>query len=152
MFRTAVIKTWVRVFAGDLTLVDELIRNHAIQESLPDDSPMRAFADEIPEKAAAHTPQRKKLPKQSRGYVYCVRPGRNIDIMKIGHWKSNLHFLEKRYKTYYGKDLSIHAKMVRNCRETEKEILDTFKENKLSGELFPRRCWGDIVKFIDNAS
>ena len=45
VFRTEVIKTWVRVFAGDLTLVDEIIRNHAVQESLPDDSPMRAFSD-----------------------------------------------------------------------------------------------------------
>lgn len=45
LFRTEVIKTWVRVFAGDLTLVDEIIRNHAVQESLPEDSPMRAFAD-----------------------------------------------------------------------------------------------------------
>lgn len=45
LFRTEVIKTWVRVFAGDLTLVDEIIRNHAVQESLPEDSPMRVFTD-----------------------------------------------------------------------------------------------------------
>lgn len=49
VFRSEVIKTWVRVFGGDLTLVDEIIRNNEIQNALPEDHPARSFGDAIHE-------------------------------------------------------------------------------------------------------
>lgn len=69
--------------------------------------------------------------------------------MKVGHWKADLKSLQKRYITYYGKDLVLHARKVPDCREVEKRIIYTFKENKISGELLLGSCWKDVIEFID---
>ncbi len=91
------------------------------------------------------------LPKQSTGYVYCVAPAGNIDLMKVGHWKSTLENLERRYITYYGKDLMLHTRTVSDCRRVESDILAAFHDDRLSGELFPKSHWQPIVAYIDGA-
>lgn len=93
------------------------------------------------------------LPKQSSGYVYCVAPSRpDVNIMKVGHWKSSLDKLERRYITYYGKDLILHTRFVPDCRQLEYDTLSHFHDNRLSGELFPKTCWAPIVEHISQAN
>jgi len=46
-FRTQIIRNWIRVFGGDLSLIDEIRQNNEIQRSLPENHPARAFGDEV---------------------------------------------------------------------------------------------------------
>lgn len=49
-FRQTVAETWIRVFGGDVTLVNEIHQNRQIQESLPENHPGRAFGDAVSER------------------------------------------------------------------------------------------------------
>lgn len=49
-FRATLADTWIRVFGGDLTLVDEIHRNREIQTQLPQHHPGRAFGDAVSER------------------------------------------------------------------------------------------------------
>lgn len=169
-FRTQIISKWIRVFGGDLSLIDEIVQNNEIQRALPENHPARAFGDEVGlfKKNSQYVPRyepdnakrkfdeqrpddfkkHRTLPKQASGYVYCVA-GEGVNIMKVGHWKSALVHLEKRYKTYYGENLKLHARTVGDCRLSEKRILDEFKENSFGRELFHIGQWASIVKYID---
>jgi len=46
-FRTILINCWVRVFGGDLTLIDEICEHHETQIQLPTNHPTRAFHDAV---------------------------------------------------------------------------------------------------------
>lgn len=46
-FRTTLVDTWIRVFGGDESLVDEIRQNRQIQDNLPRDHPGRAFGEAI---------------------------------------------------------------------------------------------------------
>ncbi len=70
--------------------------------------------------------------------------------MKVGHWKSAIDKLEKRYITYYGKDLILHTRTVSDCRSVESDMLLKFHKHRLSGELFPKTQWRPIVEYIDS--
>lgn len=48
-FRTTLADTWIRVFGGDESLIEEIRRNRQIQEGLPQNHPGRAFAEAVKE-------------------------------------------------------------------------------------------------------
>lgn len=151
-------------------MIDEIVQNNEIQRTLPENHPARAFGDEVrlfnensqyvprdaPDNAKRKFDEQRPdvfkkfctLPKQASGYVYCVA-GEGVNIMKVGHWKSSLIHLEKRYKTYYGENLKLHARTVQDCRLSETCLLSHFKENSFSRELFPINQWAYIVEYID---
>lgn len=49
-FRSTLADTWIRVFGGDETLVDDIRRNRQIQDNLPRDHPGRAFGEAVDER------------------------------------------------------------------------------------------------------
>ena len=88
---------------------------------------------------------------RTRGFVYCIAPARNdVNLMKVGYWTGTLPNLFRRYATYYGEDLQLHVNKVDNCRLHEQKILSKFSPFKLSGELFDRTHWPQIVAAIDH--
>ena len=82
------------------------------------------------------------------GYVYCVT-SHNINIIKIGFWRSSLLSLHSRYLTYYGKKQIIHTVLTKDARTLEKLTHKFFSKNCIEGELFDPNNWSDYVLFLE---
>lgn len=54
-FRATVAETWIRVFGGDETLIEEIHRNKELQTQLPRDHIGRAFSDAIDQRSSERT-------------------------------------------------------------------------------------------------
>lgn len=61
-FRSTLADTWIRVFGGDETLIDEIARNREIQTQLPPNHPGRAFGQAVDERNEGLSNQSLSIP------------------------------------------------------------------------------------------
>lgn len=64
-FRATIVDTWIRVFGGDETLIDEIRRNREIQAQLPADHAGRVFGDAVAERND-HSSSVTQVPSETR--------------------------------------------------------------------------------------
>ncbi len=82
------------------------------------------------------------------GNMYCVTSS-NINVIKIGFWRSSLSSLHSRYLTYYGKKEIVHTVLTKDAHALEKLTHEFFSENCIEGELFDPNNWSDYVSFLE---
>jgi hypothetical protein len=86
--------------------------------------------------------------KSKIGYTYCIT-SRNINVVKIGFWRSSLQSLRARYTTYFGKNLIIFIVLTKDARALEKKCHEYFVDNCIEGELFEPEYWSDYISFLE---
>ena len=87
----------------------------------------------------------------SLGYVYIIKSD-NINMLKIGFWKSSLSSLKSRYITYYGKNLTLLYAKTNNAPLFESAIHSRFKKYNISNELFIKDKIDEYITYIDENS
>lgn len=72
-----------------------------------------------------------------------------LNGFKVGIWGSSLKQLRSRYKTYYGRHLTIMLwENVDDHKAVEKDILGYFKKFSLGGELLDMKVYDECRRFI----
>ena len=87
--------------------------------------------------------------RRNVGYVYCVT-SILIHYLKIGKWCGTIKGLYARYKTYYGKDITIQYVSTKNAFKLERECHKHFENYKITNELYEKEHYEEYIQFLEN--
>lgn len=153
----------IRVLGADLSLIEEIEARHkelsAIQplgkkdryltpasliDNLIAPSAQQSVKEEILDFLSGETE-----PQSKEGVVY-IAQAPWMPMFKVGRWRSDVVHLKRRYNTYYGPDVCIHAWKTEDCIALEKLTLRHLASYHHGGELFRADGFLHCVSFLNH--